>query len=262
MPKRPPEDIDPRGEDVAAKPRKRRHRSKPEPLPQLKASKGKALSRAQKRPLSPAVMFEREGDHYAIHAPHSDADLWELTLADAFATRSMSVIRSFTGELKGLCRQVYDDQDAAWKPNETELNAILAMVASAQPKTTAEAALVAQSVAVHLLTMRLAAQALNSGGMVLDRDAALVGKLARTYAMQMDQLQAMKGKRRTARQSIKVTKDLHQHVHYHDERGAGGTGRQPHDAGASEPAQCAALPSPEPSGQVVRLPCRKGKAGV
>lgn len=262
MVKRPPEDIDPRKEDVATKPRKRRHRTKPEPSEQLKATKGKALSRALKRPLSPAVMFEREGDHYAIHAPHADADLWELTLADAFATRSMAVIRSFVGELKGLCSKVYDDQDAAWKPSETELNAILAMVASAQPKTTAEAALVAQSVAVHLLTMRLAQQALNNGHMVLDRDAALVGKLARTYAMQMETLQGMKGKRRTARQSIKVTKELHQHVHYHDERGAGAISSQPHDARAGTPAQRAALPGTEPGGQVVRLPSRKGKAGV
>lgn len=60
------------------------------------------------------------------------------------------------------------------------------MVADAQPKTTAEAALVAQSVAVHLVTMRLAKQALNNGGMVMEREAALMGKLARTYTQQME----------------------------------------------------------------------------
>lgn len=262
MVKRPPEDIDPRIEDVGTKPRKRRHRNKPEPSPQLAAGKDKARSRAMKRPVAPAVMFERVGDHYAIQPPHSDPDLWELMLADAFATRSMSVIRSFVSELKGLCSRVYDDQEHAWKPNEQELNAILAMVASAQPKTTAEAALVAQSVLVHLLTMRLGAQALNRGAMVAERDAALVGKLSRTYAMQMDQLQAMQGKRRTSRQSIKVSKELHQHVHYHDARGAGETGNQAHDANAGITAGCASLPSPEQGGQVLRLPSRARKAGL
>jgi len=194
MAKRPPEDIDPRTEDVAAKRRRRKHRAKPDPSPHLQAEKPKALARALKRPVCPAVMFEREGAHYAMQPTHADADLWELTLADAFATRSQSVMRSFVKELTALCSKAYDHQDEAWKPNEQELNAVLGMVASAKPQTTAEAALVAQSVAVHLLTMRLAAQALNGGGMVLDRDAALVGKLARTYAMQMDALQAMKGK--------------------------------------------------------------------
>ena len=262
MAKRPTEDIDPHGEDVAANPRRRKHRAKPEPSMQMKADKPKLLERALKRPLSPAVMFEHDGDGYVGQAPHADSDLWELQLADAFGTRSQSVMRAFINDLRGLCSLAWDEPNGAWKPNEQELNAILAMVASAQPKTTAEAALVAQSVAVHLLTMRLAAQALNRGGMVMDREAALVGKLARTYAMQMDQLQAMRGKRRTSRQSIKVSKELHQHVHYHDARGCGETGSQAHGTPTSLPARCAALPSPKSGGEVVRLPSGKGKAGL
>jgi len=262
MAKRPPEDIDPRTEDVAAKRRRRKHRAKPDPSPHLQAEKPKALARALKRPVPPAVMFEREGAHYAMQPTHADADLWELTLADAFATRSQSVMRSFVKELTALCSKAYDHQDEAWKPNEQELNAVLGMVASAKPQTTAEAALVAQSVAVHLLTMRLAAQALNGGGMVLDRDAALVGKLARTYAMQMDALQAMKGKRRIARQSIKVTKELHQHVHYHGNRGAGPNVAQPHEPGAREPEERTTLSGEEPGGQVLRLPCGHRKASL
>lgn len=250
-----PEDIDPAVEDVAAK-----RRAQPDPNAELAAGKTKALARALNRPAAPGIMLEPAGESYEVAAPHTDRDLWELQIADAFGTRSLSVIRSFVAQLQALCSQAWDKPNGAWKPNETELNAALAMVAEWQPRTMAEAALAAQMVVTHLLVMRLGAQALNRGSMVFEQDAALTGKLARTYALQIETFRSLREKRRTVRQSIKVSKEQHVHVHYH--KGASGNEGQPHELPTAIPSERTTLPGAEQVGQVLRLPGRKGKAGV
>lgn len=257
-----PEDVDPKKINVAERKTVRRRRSAPEPSAQLQAGRERALKRAKARPLTPGVMLEPDGQGYQVTAPHADLELWELQVADAFGTRSQSVMQTFLDQLRALVPLAWDKDAEQWKPNETEMNAALAMVADVQPRNVREAALAAQMVAVHWMQMRLSAAALNNGYMVLDRDAALASKLARTFTMQLDTLERIRGRKQTARQSIKVRKELHQHVHYHDHRGSGKTGEQAHDADAGSTAQCAALPSPEPGGKVVRLPSRKRQAGV
>lgn len=260
--RRCPEDIDPKSEDIAKKRRRARRRHKPDPSPALAAEKAKVLARALKRPLSPGIMYEPKGrGHYLVTAPHSDLSLWELQIADAFGTRSQSVMRHFVRDLRNLCGRVWDEANGGWKPKEYELNAILAMVADLRPRNTSEAGLAAQLVAIHLLTMRMAAQALNGGHIVMEREAALTGKLARTYAMQLETYQGLRGKRRTTRQTIKVTKDLHQHVHYHDHREGDENERQSHErrraANAGKSAivdKRAALPSPDEGGRIVPMP--------
>ena len=261
---RPLEDIDPKREDVLSSPRRRRHRAKPEPSDALKASKSKARLRALRRPLSPGIMFEpNDGGSYVATSPHSDLDLWELQIADAFGTRSQSVMRSFVADLKALCSKAWDAPNGTWKPNERELNAALAMVADLKPRNTAEAALAAQMIAVHMLTMRLAAQALNRGYMVMEHEAALTGKLARTYATQLEAYHALRGKRRTTRQTITVRKVLHQHVHYHDHLGDAENDGHPHATDAAGvPDKMPSLPSPNSRGQVVPVASRRRKARV
>lgn len=256
------EDIDPKAVNVAErKPRKRR-RVAPEPSAQLLAGKEKARKRALSRPLSPGVMFEPKGQGYLITAPHSDLELWELQVADAFGTRSQSVMRTFLSQLKALVPTAWDETAGRWKPHETELNAALAMVADVKPRNVREAALASQMVAVHWMQMRLSAAALNNGGMVMEKDAALASKMARTFTMQLETFAAIRGRGRTVKQSIKVVKESHQHVHYHDNRGGKGNERQVHDSDGGPPAEITALPSPEQGGQVVRLPRRQGQAGV
>ena len=69
--------------------------------------------------------------------------------------------------------------------------------------------------------------------MVLERDAALASKLARTFAMQCEAMQALKGKPRTAKQSIHVHKETHHHVHQHDAGGGAENGRRTRDPAES-----------------------------
>lgn len=253
------EDIDPKLVNVAERKTRKRRRVAPEPSAELLAGKDRALKRARSRPLSPGVMFEPrgKGEGFLITSPHSDFELWELQVADAFGTRSQSIMRTFLSQLKALVPEGWDAQAERWKPHETELNAALAMVADVQPRNVREAALAAQMVAVHWMQMRLSAAALNRGGIVMDKDAALASKLARTFTMQLDTLDRIRGKRRTAKQSIKVTKESHQHVHYHDHRG----GKEKDGQSLGRPAgivdQRPALRCQDEGGEVVPLPRRQ-----
>lgn len=257
-----PSDIDPKRLDVLEQPCKRRVRTKPDPPAHLAAGKAAAASRANKRPLSPGIMLEPNGAKgYTYTSPHSDLNLWDLQLADALGTRSQSVMSTFVRQLKGLVAETWDDAADRWKPNETELNAALAFVASIRPRNEAEAALAAQMVAVHWMQMGLTRQAMRYGE-VDTATAAVAGKMARTYTFQLEALARLRGKRRTVRQSITVKKELHQHVHYHHDGGAAGNRGQSHGSPASESAERSALPSSQPGGEVVRLPSRARPRGV
>ncbi|WP_324741598.1 hypothetical protein U8326_00030 [Tsuneonella sp. CC-YZS046] len=255
-------DIDPKQMDTAEPPRLAGRRAQPDPSPVLQSEKPKALARALKRSVTPGIMMEpaHDGDGYVPTSPHSDQYLWELQLADAFGTRSQSAMVHFIDQLKALCSSAYDPGAGRWKPDEIQLNAAVALIGSLKPRNEAEAALAAQMVAIHWMQMRLSAQALNNGGMIMEKDAALAGKLARTYAIQMDALLSLRGQRRTVKQAISVKKELHQHVHYH--RGGGENSEQPQGAGAFEPAECATLQSSKPTEKVVRLPRRSGPRSV
>jgi len=255
--------VDPLRLDVAAKPkRKRRRRNRPEPAQELREWEEEADKRAHARPYPPGVMLEPAGfDEEHWTAPHNDVSLWTLQLADAFGTRSQAVIATFMGQLEALCgKSHWDDEARQWRLDENEYSAALAIVNSVKPRNEVEACYAAQMVAVHLLTMKTAARAIKHE--YDTQTAAVAGKLARTFTQQLESLQSLRGKRRTTRQSIKVTKELHQHVHYHDERGGDENEGQPHEARAGTTTKRAALPGPEPGGQDVPLPSRKGKTRV
>lgn len=226
-------DIDPAREVVSEKRnRRRKKRNRPDPNPINKEAEPDTLRALQSLPVPPGVMFEPEGERgYLLTSPHNDLDLWEKQIAAAFGTRSTSVCRVFMGELKKLCRKDWDEAAGRWKRDETELNAALSMVNDWQPENTAQAALAAQMVAVHWMVMRLSAQALNNGHMVIETDANLAGKLSRTFAQLCETMQGLKGKSRTAKQSITVKRESHHHQHIHVHRDGGGeeNGGQVHE---------------------------------
>ena len=253
--------IDPANVDAAIKPRRRRRkRNRPDPEPELEAWAIAAEKRVTARPYPPNVMLEPAGfDDEQWTAPHSDDGLWSLQLAEAFGTRSRAVIATFMRQLEELCGKSHWDDDAKqWRLDENQFSAALALVNSIKPRNEMEAALAAQMVAIHLLTMKVTARALKYD--YDTRTAAAAGKLARTFTLQMERLQSLRGGKRTVRQSIKVTKDLHQHVHYH--RGEDGNGRQPHGPPAAIVDQCVALPSLEPSGEALSLPGNEGQGAM
>ena len=250
--------LDPAKLDVLAKPkRRRRARKLPEPDRELRDGMAKAEARAFARPYPPGIILEPAGfdkEHWT--SPHNDVGLWQLQLADALGTRSRAVVITFISQLEALCgKSHWDDHAKQWRIDENELSAVLAMVNTIKPRDEIEAALAAQMVAVHLLTMKLAARALKYESDT--QSASVLAKLARTFTIQMEALRANRTKRPVSRQSIKVRKETHQHIHYH--RGDDGNDRQAHGRATDVVDECAALPSPDAGGRVVPLPSRKGQ---
>lgn len=246
---------------------------KPPMAADLAPDAGKALERHKRRKRSPgvAVDVEKAGEaSYVVSSPYSDSRAWEAMICEALGTRSASTARTFLYQLTELRSQNWhpsetEGERGEWCPDEDELNMILAMVAGIKPRNELEAAQAAQMVAVHLMTMKLAARVL-SAGCTVPQDVAIVGKLARTFSTQMDALGRAKG-RKTTRQTIKVSheKHIHQHQHVHLEGGASQNGSQCHAAketGTVETEGRTALPCPNKGGGVVPFPSREGKACV
>lgn len=254
---RPSRDIDPKRETVSeTRDRRRKRRNRPDPHPAVKDAEPETMRRIDDMPINPGVMLEPRGDGWGFTSPHADYDLWEKQIAVAFGTRSSAALTVFMRDLKRLCRKDWDADAGMWKPDEIELSAALGMVADIQPQNTQEAALAAQMISVHWMQQRLSRDALNNGGMVLEKQASLASKLARTYSDQLDLLRKLRGGQPdTYRQEIHVTRE--NHVHYHDHRDPKGNRGRPHgtDGEGLQPARIppvrAALPS---SCEVVRDP--------
>lgn len=227
--------IDPATLDVTEKKRRKRQRklrNRPEPKAELRKWEVAAEKRAYARPFPPGVMFEPQGfDEELPTAPHNDNGLWWLQLGDAFGTRSSGVISAFMEQLEALCEKTHWDEEAKqWRLDENQFSASLAIINSLKPRNELEAAHAAQMVAVHLMTMKVSARALKYD--YEPRMASTAGKLARTFTLQREAFERIRKPNRTAKQNIKVSKELHQHVHYHrdpDPRGAGEATGNPMD---------------------------------
>ena len=245
----------------AGKKRSRKPRKKPDPPTNLKEGEADAIEFLEGLPLAPGLITEEVGGRWQPQSPHSDEGLWQVQLAQAFGTRSTSLLQVFVRQLSKLCPKDWDADRQDWKVNETEWNGLIALVADWSPENSAQACLAAQMAATHLLTMRLTAQALNGGHMVMGQDAALASKLARTFAMQCETMQALKGKSRVARQSIHVTKE--ETINYYDHRGSDENGDQPQEPRAASTPRSAALPSQmQIDGSAVPSASREGQEGL
>lgn len=259
--------IDPQRADVGtAKRRRRKVRNREEPHADLNAWKVGAEKRIKRQHIPPILILEPAGmDKEHMVPVHNDQRLSDLQLCEAFGTRSFPVIATFLQQLEMLCQDKWWDEAAQqWRMDETTFNAALAIVSAVKPRNEMEAAHAAQMAAIHLLTMKVTARAIRYE--YDTKTSAAAGKLARTFTLQMQELRAMRGKTRTTRQNIKVTKELHQHVHYHDGRGVGETGGQSHARSgdgyrkSSTADERPALPGADESGRVVPLPSRSRTA--
>lgn len=256
-------DLDPEGLDVAKRPRRRRARNRPDPSPELRAWEVEAEKRAYARPYPPGVMLEAAGlddEHWT--SPHNDSGLWTLQLADAFGTRSKAVFITFMAQLEKLTGKSHWDEDVGkWRLDENEFSASLAIINSTKPRNEIEACQAAQMVAVHLLTMKVGAYAIQHH--YDSRTALTVAKLANAFSGQVEAMQSLKGRNRSTRQKITVKREnhYHDHRHVHDHRGPPESGRQSHGGGS--PAEIIdhgpAVRCDQSPGVVVPLAGRKGK---
>jgi hypothetical protein len=255
--------MDPRKADVGtAKPRRRKLRKQREAWPEMVAAKPALEKRTKARPTHPMIMLEPAGlDREHMVPLHNDERLHDLQLCEAFGTRSYAVINTFLRQFEDLCSERWwDEETQQWRLNEATFNTILALVGSLKPRNEMEAAFAAQMAAVHLLSMKVAARAIR-----YDHDtktAATAAKLAQTFTNQMQEFRAMRGKTRTTRQNIKVSRETHHHQHIHVHREAEENDGQVHEPRTATTGERAALPSPQPGGEVVPLASRKGPRRV
>jgi hypothetical protein len=253
--------LDPAKLDAAKRPRRRRKSRKlPDPAPELVEWGKGARKRANARPYPPGIISQPVGfDEEEWTSPHNDIDLHTLQLADAFGTRSTAVFITFMSQLAALCgKNHWDEQAQQWRLDEHEYSAALAIVNGLHPRNELEAAHAAQMVAIHLLTMKVTARAIRYE--YDSRTASVAGRLARTFTAQREAFERIRKPNRTAKQSIKVTKELHQHVHYYSDRGAAPNSGQSDAKPAARVEELPALPSPNEEGRVVPITGRVRKA--
>ena len=190
-----------------------------QPMPdRMKAAATDAKARHRVRPSAvPRVRLEEREGRWEPVSPYREQDDWEALIFDAFGTASESVVSAFMHQLQGLVGEYHDGK--RWRPDEFALTAALNVIRSTNPANEMEAALAAQMVAVHLLTMRASREAL-SDGFMSPLTASVASRLARTSAQQMLALAKLQG--RSAPQEIVVRYEKHvhnhTHVHHHDER--------------------------------------------
>jgi hypothetical protein len=226
----------------------------------------KARERHRKRHANPGVAIEVEKvtEHgYRLASPHSNTEAWQAMVCDALGTRSEATALTFLYQLTKLCEQTWHPNDekggGEWVPDECELNMILNMVSGIKPKNEMQAALAAQMVAVHLMTMKVAERCLTSYQCSDPNMVAVASKLARTFAIQTEVLAKLQG-RRTSRQKITVSYEKHEHQHVHVHRGEKENGRQPQAKQGD--ASVAALLGQDSAIEAVRVAGREGKTSV
>lgn len=256
--------IDPATVDVAARPR-RQARNRPDPSPELREWEKGAEARVWKRPYPPNVMLEPVGfDKEEMTSPHSDPGLWALQLADAFGTRSNAVINLFLSQLQEMCgKGIWDEEAKQWRMSEVEFSAMLALVNAHRPKDEVQAMVAAQMVGLHILSMKVTARGIKYPHE--SRTVSNAARLAGATAELAETMQSLKGRKRTTRQSIKVTKETHIHAHRHDHhhgRASAGNSGQPHGRDDTPAAEIVdgrtSLRGEEPGRNVVSLPCVEG----
>lgn len=247
--------------------RRRRKAAEKPPMPaMLEPIAAEAAERHRRRHANPgvvAVVEKVDAIGYVVASPHRDEEAWGAMICDALGTRSESTAQTFLIQLTELCGQTFHPDDAGggeWCPDERELNMILNMVAGIRPRNEMEAALAAQMVAVHLMTMKASAQSMQGYG-VDPLTAAIAGKLARTFVMQSEALAKMRGGKTTRQKiTVKHEKHIHEHKHVHLDGGVPESRGQPHARDGDAPVS--ALPSPDTLGRVVPLRCDQGEEGL
>ena len=204
-------------------------------MPQILKDLGAgAIERMERRSATPEIEITTNETGWTFSSPYRAEDLveWEALLFDAFATRSAAAFHVFTTQLAALAPTVWKGEGEGWIPDHWELRAAIQIVRSVKPRNEAEACLAAQMVAVHRMQMKLSAQAL-SRSWPEPRSCAIAGKLARTYAMQLETMAKLKGK--GSRQRITVRKySQHEHKHIHLHQGGCENGNQPHEPRGTE----------------------------
>jgi hypothetical protein len=113
---------------------------------------------------------------------HPDPELGEQLMADALGVTDREAMH-------GIVRQLVRASVNGESPDEVTLSFMLSMVRSIRPRDPLEAMLVAQMVSVHVMAMRCAHHLADADDLARhDSAARALGRLARTFPMQIEAL--------------------------------------------------------------------------
>ncbi|WP_310496822.1 hypothetical protein [Sandarakinorhabdus sp.] len=176
---------------------------RPAPNGRDKAAIARASARVLQRHKRASVDVEGEAGSLSVAPPHTDLSGHHRQMLDAFGTPSADFM---TATFSQLVTTITNRANAA--PDESEINAALAMIGGAEPANEVEALIAVQMAATHSLAMVMLGRArrveqLNQ----LEAQGGLAVKLLRTFALQAEALAKM---RRGGGQTVRV-----EHVHVH-----------------------------------------------
>jgi hypothetical protein len=209
----------------------------------------------------PDIELKEEGWR-APYDNRPDQDRWWALFFNMFETRQAAVLQSFVNQLAALVPDIWDDKARNWEPDTESIRGMLGIIQSLNPKTTAQAALAAQLVALHLHQMKLAAGIANYGSSDA-RTVATMARVTKAFGEGMLTMQKLQGKVRKTKQIISVETRAHHHQHVHYEGGGpinGGRANATVDGG--ETISCAAMPGSDQTGLPLRIASRKRQTGV
>jgi len=231
--------------------------------PDLAEFADRVSDQLQDKPFVPDIEL-RKGEWWRPpHESHADKERWWAMFFDMLGTRQTAVVDMFFDTLSKLVGSTYDKSTNGWVPNRDELRAIFGMIQAMRPRNSAEAALAAQLVALHLNQLRLAAGIANWSGSD-GRTVAIMARVTRAYADGLLTLQRLKGRARKSEQVIRV--ETHKHVHHHQHIQVGGGepnfGGQPQGTEGGEAVECTALPGPDEARAALPIAGCEGKKRV
>ncbi|MDT7535381.1 hypothetical protein OVY48_18390 [Sphingobium sp. SA2] len=180
-----------------------------------------------------------------------------VQVGDAFGTTSQAFVDQMMGNLATYFH-ISDERRAT-----RDINAALAVLDGMKPDNEVEAMLLTQMVATNDAAMRCLATI--GDGLNAEMWANLATKLMRTFTAQTEALAKL---RRKGEQTVKVVhvypggQAVVGDVHHHRQGEGVSSKREDQSYGAEEPGTSTALPSPDPFGNGVPIPSRKGKEAV
>lgn len=186
---------------MTEKPKRKRRGAMPDPLRRRAAAAAKVH---ENRFTPPEVEVTPHG-YGSPYRSADEAEWWRL-LGEAFGTRMASVITVFLEQVARLVPNEWDEVAKRNVPNADHLNAALAIVASMKPRTEAEAAQAAQAFALHVMAMKVSANAARSS-FIDPRQANALANLVKAYTGAVDSLKASRGTR-SSKQTIVVKKQV------------------------------------------------------
>lgn len=161
----------------------------------------KQIARNAASPPAPRIKVKEENEKPAIGLDHPDEELAYRLLMESLGTTSFNFV-------SGLLSQLANAGSKGREIDESELNFMLSVIQDIKPKDQLEAMLAAQMAGIHMTTMTFVRRLAHVDSIQQqDSAGALLAKLTRTFATQMETLKRYRtgGEQKVTVQHVNVS---------------------------------------------------------